>query len=52
MESGVAPICIKTGRYDGLNEQERICPVCDMHEIESEIYIMIYFDRMILELLV
>ncbi len=38
---GVAPICLETGRYECLtehSEQEWICPVCDMDEIESAIY--------------
>ncbi len=42
MRCRVAPICLETGRYEGLTEQERICPVCDMDEIESEIHVMIF----------
>ncbi len=42
MRCGVAPIRLETGRYEGLTEQERICPVCDMDEIESEIHVMIF----------
>ncbi len=42
MKCGVAPICLETGRYKGLTEQERICPVCDMDEIESEIQVTIF----------
>ncbi len=42
MRCGVAPICLKTGRYKGLTEQERIYPMCDMDEIESEINVMIF----------
>ncbi len=42
MRCGVAPICLETGRYEGLTEQERICPVCDMDKIESEIHVMIF----------
>ncbi len=41
MRCGVAPICLETGRYEELTEQERICPVCNMDEIESEIHVMI-----------
>ncbi len=40
MRCGVAPIRLETGKYEGLTEQERICPVCDMNEIESEIHVM------------
>ncbi len=39
---GVVPICLETGWYEWLTEQERICPVCDMDEIESEIHVMIF----------
>ncbi len=42
MRCGVAPIRLEAGRYEGLTEQERICPVCDMDEIESEIHVMIF----------
>ncbi len=42
MRCGVAPICLETGLYEGLTEQERICPVCDMDEIESEIHVIIF----------
>ncbi len=42
MKCGVAPIHLETGRYEGLTEQELICPVCDMDEIESEIHVMIF----------
>ncbi len=42
MRCVVAPICLETGRYEGLTEQERIFPVYDMDEIESEIHIMIF----------
>ncbi len=42
MSCRVAPIHIETGLYEGLAEQEQICPVCDMDEIESEIHVMIF----------
>ncbi len=42
MRCGVAPICLKTGWYEGLTEQKRICPVCDVDEIESEIHVMMF----------
>ncbi len=42
MRCGVAPIRLETGRYEGLTEQEWICPVCHMDEIESEIHVMIF----------
>ncbi len=42
MRCGVAPIRLETGRYEGLTEQELICPVCDIGEMESEIHVMIF----------
>ncbi len=41
MRCGVAPLHLETGQYEGLTEQERISPVCNMDEIESEIHVMI-----------
>ncbi len=43
MKCGVAPICLETGRYEGLTEQERICPVCNIDEIESKIHVIIFY---------
>ncbi len=42
MRCGVALICLETGRYEGLTGQERICPMCEMDEIEYEIHVMIF----------
>ena len=37
---GVAPIRLETGRYEGLPENERLCPVCSLQEIESEVHVI------------
>ncbi len=42
MRCGVTPICLETGRYKWLTEQERISPLCNMDEIESDIDVMIF----------
>jgi hypothetical protein len=34
--SGVAPLKIETGRYTNTPEEERLCTVCNMSEVESE----------------
>ncbi len=34
----VAPICIETGRYEGMDEKGRICLLCD-HKIDSEYHV-------------
>ena len=41
MRCGVAPIRLETGRYENLNENERICPMCNSGAIESEEHVMI-----------
>ncbi len=33
---GILPLRIETGRYSNLEENQRICLVCDMNEIENE----------------
>lgn len=38
---GVAPIRLETGRYEGLPEAERLCPVCDTAEVETEEHVLI-----------
>ncbi len=47
MRCGVAPVCLETGRYEGLTEQERLHPVCDINEIESDIHVMIFYTFII-----
>ena len=38
---GVAPIRVETGRYERLDLNERICPVCT-HGIEDEMHVLLY----------
>ncbi len=33
---GVAPLCLETGWYEGLSEEERICPVFNTNTFESQ----------------
>ncbi len=37
---GLAPICIETGRYENLVEEQRLCVLCNMGEVESEQHTM------------
>ena len=37
---GIAPIRLETGRYEGLPETERLCPLCQI-EIENEEHVLI-----------
>ena len=41
LRCGVAPIRVETGRYEGLNLEDRICPLCDSTEIEDELHFLI-----------
>ena len=38
---GVAPIRIETGRYEGLELKNRICPVCK-NDIEDEVHVILH----------
>ncbi len=37
---GVAPIRIETGKYEGMEEKDRICLLCDHNIIESECHVI------------
>ncbi len=37
---GVAPIRIETGRFEGMEEKDRICRLCDHNIIESECHVI------------
>ncbi len=37
--AGVAPIRLETGRYEGLEVDDRICPICK-NEIETEKHVI------------
>jgi len=38
---GVAPIRLETGRFEKLPESERICPLCNSGEVESESHVLL-----------
>ena len=38
---GVAPIRIETGRYEGLREENRICPFCANNIVENELHVIL-----------
>ncbi len=39
----VAPIRIETGRYEGMEEKDRICFLCDHNIIESKYHVIMSF---------
>ena len=40
--SGVAPIRLETGRYEGLAEDQRVCPFCKDAAVENELHVILY----------
>ena len=41
--AGVAPIRLETGRYEGLQEHERVCPHC-RNVVENEAHVVLVCD--------
>ncbi len=39
---GILPIHIETGRFARLNEEDRICQLCDSNDIENEAHFLFY----------
>ena len=42
---GILPIATETGRWTGINEQLRICKVCNSGKIENEIHLLFECTR-------
>ena len=42
---GVLPLRIETGRFVGLNEQDRICTLCDNNQVENEAHFLFSCDK-------
>lgn len=40
MRCWVAPIRLEISCYEELDENERICPICNTNQIESEIHVL------------
>ncbi len=41
---GILPIQIETGRFVGLDKEDRICQLCTSNEIEDEAHFLLYCD--------
>ncbi len=41
MKCGEACIHMESAHYGGLDENERICPMCNINQIESEIHVVL-----------
>ena len=39
---GIFPINIELGRYRGIPQDERLCPICLLGEIEDELHILLH----------
>ncbi len=40
IKSGILPLRLETGRYKGMNREDRTCQVCDKPEVEDEIHFL------------
>ena len=40
LKSGILPLCLETGRYKGMNREDRTCQVCDKLEVEDETHFL------------
>ena len=38
---GILPLEIETGRYLGIKQDERLCKMCDLGEVEDEIHFLV-----------
>ena len=39
LRCGILPIMVETGRFRNIPKEKRICPVCDINEVEDEIHL-------------
>lgn len=42
IRAGILGLHIETGRYVGTDEEDRICSLCDLNEIENEMHFVFY----------
>ena len=42
LRAGVLGLHIETGRYAGTDEEDRLCYLCDLREIENEVHFVLY----------
>ncbi len=40
IKSGILPLRLETGRYKGINRDDRTCQVCDKPEVEDEVHFL------------
>ena len=40
IKSGILPLRLETGRYNGVNREDRTCQVCDKPEVEDEVHFL------------
>ena len=39
---GILPLAIEVGRYHNTSEDDRLCEMCDLNEIENEVHFILY----------
>ena len=42
IRAGILGLHLETGRFMGMEEEDRICHLCDLQEIENEIHFILY----------
>ena len=42
LHSGTLPLALETDRFIGISEEDRVCLLCDLEEIESEVHFLFY----------
>ena len=42
LHSGTLPLALETGRFVGTPEEDRLCLLCDLEEIENEVHFLFY----------
>ena len=42
LRAGILPLVIEVGRFTGVQEEDRLCTVCDLGDIENEFHFMFY----------
>ena len=40
LRCGILPLAIKTGRYSGVAEGNRVCKICNIDQVENEVHFL------------
>ena len=45
LRSGILPLAIEVGRFQGIPEENRLCEMCDLLQIETESHFLLYCTK-------